>query len=71
MDINDLRSTVTVLLFLIFIGIVWWAYSDRRRVAYDEAARLPLDDDSPLPEKSMTPTIAATQSNEKHKKETS
>lgn len=71
MDINDLRSTVTVLLFLIFIGIVWWAYSDRRQVAYDEAARLPLDDDSPLLEKSMTPTIATTQSNEKHKKERS
>jgi hypothetical protein len=27
---------------------VWWAYSDRRKATYDEAAMLPLDDDSPF-----------------------
>jgi cytochrome c oxidase cbb3-type subunit 4 len=47
MDINDLRSIFTVLAFALFIGIVWWAYSDRRKVAYEEAAMLPLDDDLP------------------------
>jgi cytochrome c oxidase cbb3-type subunit IV len=48
MDINDLRTGVTVLMFVLFIGIVWWAYSDRRKAAYDDAARIPLDDDLPL-----------------------
>jgi len=48
MDINDLRSVMTVLAFLAFIGIVAWAYSGRRKQAYEEAARLPLDDDSVL-----------------------
>lgn len=48
MDINDLRALFTVLAFTVFIGIVWWAYSDRRKKAYEEAAKLPLDDDSPL-----------------------
>jgi len=48
MDINDLRSIITVLAFFAFMGIVWWAYSDRRKQTYEEAARLPLDDDSPL-----------------------
>ena len=48
MDINDLRSLFTVLAFAAFLGIVWWAYSDRRKQAYEEAARLPLDDDSVL-----------------------
>ena len=48
MDINDLRSLVTVLAFIAFMGIVWWAYSDRRKQTYDEAAMLPLDDDSPF-----------------------
>ena len=48
MDINDLRSLFTVLAFIAFVGIVWWAYSDRRKQAYDEAAMLPLDDDSPF-----------------------
>ena len=48
MDINDLPSIITVLAFLAFMGIVWWAYSDRRKQTYDEAARLPLDHDSPM-----------------------
>ena len=48
MDINDLRSLFTVLAFIAFIGSVWWAYSDRRKATYDEAAMLPLDDDSPF-----------------------
>ena len=30
MDINDLRAGFTVLTFVLFVGIVWWAYSDRR-----------------------------------------
>ncbi len=49
MDINDLRSLFTVLAFLCFVGIVWWAFSSRRKQAYDEAAQLPLDDDPPAP----------------------
>lgn len=48
MDINDLRSAFTVLSLLLFIGIVWWAYSDRRQADYDEASRLPLDDEGPF-----------------------
>jgi cytochrome c oxidase cbb3-type subunit IV len=47
MDINDLRSIITVLVFLAFVGIVWWAYSDRRKDAYDQAARSVLEDDTP------------------------
>jgi len=47
-DINDLRSIFTVLAFIAFVCIVWWAYSDRRKKTYDEAAMLPLDDDSPF-----------------------
>ena len=45
MDINDLRSIVTVVAFAVFIGIVLWAYSDRRKEAFDQAARLPFDED--------------------------
>jgi cytochrome c oxidase cbb3-type subunit 4 len=47
-DINDLRSAVTVLSFFVFVGIVWWAYSGRQQKGYEEAAQLPLDDDSPF-----------------------
>ena len=44
MDINDLRSIFTVLTFILFVGIVWWAYSGQRKQAFDEAAMLPLDE---------------------------
>jgi cytochrome c oxidase cbb3-type subunit 4 len=45
MDINVLRSIVTVLAFAAFIAIVLWAYSDRSKAAFDEAARLPFDEE--------------------------
>ena len=45
MDINDLRSIVTVLAFVSFVGIVWWAYGKGARKGFDEAATLPFADD--------------------------
>lgn len=45
MDINVLRSIVTVVLFVLFVAIVLWAYSDRSKAAFDRAARLPFDED--------------------------
>jgi cytochrome c oxidase cbb3-type subunit 4 len=45
MDINDLRSITTVLMLAFFVGIVWWAYSAKSKAAFEEAGRLPLDDD--------------------------
>lgn len=50
MDINDLRSIFTAFTFVLFVGIIWWAYSGRRKKAFDEAARLVLDDDTPVDE---------------------
>ena len=45
MDVNDLRIVVTLLSFVIFIGIVVWAWSARNRQAFDEAAMLPFADE--------------------------
>ncbi len=45
MDINLARSLITALLFIVFIGIVLWAWSKGKRKDFEEAARLPLDDD--------------------------
>ena len=36
----------TLLLFLVFIGIVIWAWSSKRKKRFDEAAKLPLEDDA-------------------------
>jgi cytochrome c oxidase cbb3-type subunit 4 len=47
MDINDLRTIFTVLAFVGFVGIVWWAYSGKRKASFDEAAKLALSEDGP------------------------
>jgi cytochrome c oxidase cbb3-type subunit 4 len=44
-DINDLRSIVTVVSLLTFLGIVGWAWSRRNKASFDEAARLPFQDE--------------------------
>ena len=46
MDINDIRIGITVLAMITFLGIVAWAWSSRRRVDFDAAARLPLEEDT-------------------------
>lgn len=52
MDINDLRSAFTLVAFVSFVGIVVWAWSTRRKGAFEAAARIPLDDDDrPQPPK--------------------
>ena len=45
--INDIRAAITVISFLVFVGICVWAWSRKRKSKFDEAARLPLDDDRP------------------------
>lgn len=44
-DINMLRSLVTVISLVTFIGIVVWAYSRKNSSAFDEAANLPFEQD--------------------------
>jgi cytochrome c oxidase cbb3-type subunit 4 len=45
MEINDLRSAVTVVSLLTFLGIVAWAWSRRNKAGFDEAAQLPFQDE--------------------------
>ncbi len=44
-DVNTLRPMATVLSFMTFIGIVVWAYSRRNAADFEEAARLPFEQD--------------------------
>ena len=46
MDVNTLRTLVTVVCFLVFVAIVVWAWGGARRRRFDEAARVPLDEDT-------------------------
>jgi len=45
MDINLLREAVTVLSFASFVGIVAWAVSPGNSERFEEASRLPIEDD--------------------------
>ena len=45
MDVNTLRSAVTVITFILFIGIVVWSLSKRRASEFEEAAQLPFGQD--------------------------
>ena len=45
MDINLLRTNVTVVAFVLFNGIVFWAWTRRNKERFDEAARLPFEQD--------------------------
>ena len=45
MDINTLRSAITVVSLLTFVGIVFWAWSRRNKADFDEAAMLTFQDE--------------------------
>ena len=49
MDVNTLRTVLTLACFVAFVGIVLWAYSGARRERFAEAARVPLMDDNDTP----------------------
>ena len=45
MNFTLLQSLWSIVILITFIGIVLWAYSGHRKAAFDEAARLPFDDE--------------------------
>ncbi|MEY5098563.1 MAG: hypothetical protein RJA36_1282 [Pseudomonadota bacterium] len=45
MDITTVRIGVTLISFVVFLGILAWAWSKRNQAAFDEAARLPFRDE--------------------------
>jgi cytochrome c oxidase cbb3-type subunit 4 len=45
-DVNTGRALVTLLGLIVFVGFVLWVYSKKNSADFDEAAKLPFDDDS-------------------------
>ncbi|OOG36797.1 cbb3-type cytochrome c oxidase subunit 3 [Polaromonas sp. A23] len=45
MDVTTLRIIATLVSFATFIGIWYWAFSRRNKERFDEAARLPFEQD--------------------------
>lgn len=48
MDIGALRGVFTAVLMVAFVGTWIWAYSARRARGFDVAARIPLEEDTPV-----------------------
>ncbi|HYF20292.1 MAG TPA: cbb3-type cytochrome c oxidase subunit 3 [Ramlibacter sp.] len=43
MDITTMRVVATLASFAVFIGIFAWAYARKHQARFDEAARLPFE----------------------------
>ncbi len=54
MDATLFHSIWTVAMLVLFIGIVAWAWSGKRKARFEAAARLPLDDDELAPTNTLT-----------------
>ncbi len=46
MDFTLFQALWTIVVMVTFLGIVWWAFSSKRKAAFDEAARLPFEDEA-------------------------
>jgi cbb3-type cytochrome oxidase subunit 3 len=44
---NELHAIVTVVLFVLFVGIIAFTFSKGQKEKMDAAARIPLEDDTP------------------------
>ena len=45
MDLNEIRSAVTVISLVVFVGIMAWSFNRKRGRDFDAAAALPFADD--------------------------
>ncbi|MEE8387716.1 MAG: cbb3-type cytochrome c oxidase subunit 3 [Acidiferrobacterales bacterium] len=45
MDQVMLHSIWTVVMFAVFVGIIIWAWSGKRKEAFRDAAKMPLEDE--------------------------
>ena len=46
MDYSTFGSLMTVVMLVVFLGIVAWACSSKRSAEFDEAARVPFEEDA-------------------------
>lgn len=72
MDMGTFRGLITLVLLIAFLGLVWWAYSKRRKPDFDEAANLPFadDDEQPSRGKPTSPQDKADSRNDRGDKNT-
>jgi cytochrome c oxidase cbb3-type subunit 4 len=49
MDISLIQSVWTVVVLVLFVGIVIWAWSGKRKQRFDAAAHIPFDEEDSVP----------------------
>ena len=54
------QSLWSIVILITFLGIVFWAYSSKRTSAFDEAARLPFDDELPIEDNKLSSPAKAS-----------
>ena len=47
MSVSFVQSVWTVMAFVVFVGIVVWAFSKSRKADFEKAGRMAMDDDKP------------------------
>ena len=45
MDSGIVSGIITIIFILVFIGIVWWAYSKGNKQRFEDAGKLPFSED--------------------------
>lgn len=45
MDQGTIEGIGTILVMVAFLGVCWWAFSKHKKKDFEEASRLPFDDD--------------------------
>ncbi len=48
MNYSLILSVWTIVVMVLFVGIVLWAWSDKRKQRFDEAANIPFTEDDEL-----------------------
>lgn len=46
MDSGTISGAVTAVFVLVFTGIVWWAFSKNNKQRFEDAGKLPFDEDN-------------------------
>ncbi|HJX57331.1 MAG: cbb3-type cytochrome c oxidase subunit 3 [Thiobacillus sp.] len=51
MDSGIVSGIVTIIFIVVFIGIVWWAYSKSNKQRFEDAGKLPFEEEDDTPAK--------------------
>jgi cytochrome c oxidase cbb3-type subunit 4 len=45
LDLGTLRGILTAILLALFVALIFWTFSSKRKVSFDRAARAALEED--------------------------